>query len=428
MRGPASCPSFARGAALAWLAGVVVVALAAPARAQLARPLPSPLGLEDVLTHARAHRDEIAAARANARAAAQRPAIVSSLEDPMISPSLDHLPFMLHGVDASLTVEQRFPLSGVRGHRQRAAEAEARGLRADAERVVRDVELDSVGAFLMLHERRQMVPVLDEQLGLARQFVAAAGARYAAGGGNQADVLRAEIEVARLEGAVRANAAEVAGAEAMLNASLGRPADGTVPPLRSIDATSEPAPWGHVREVAARRRPELETARAEISRAVAEVSVMDAMYSPMGMVRTGPAYTMSDGWGWMVMVGVSVPLWRDRLAAGVSEAEAMAEMARSHLRAMSRMVEGEAAASRNRVLAARARFLSLRDDVVPRARRVIEPALAGYAAGQAPLVSVIEAAQALWAAQAELVWASQDLGLAWARLHRALGGFPETSR
>ena len=42
----------------------------------------------------------------------------------MLFPAIDHLPFSLEGADASLTVEQLFPLSGVLGDRRRAAEAE----------------------------------------------------------------------------------------------------------------------------------------------------------------------------------------------------------------------------------------------------------------------------------------------------------------
>ena len=42
-------------------------------------------------------------------------------------------------------------------------------------------------------------------------------------------------------------------------------------------------------------------------------------------------------------------------------------------------------------------------------------------AGQLPLVSVIEAVQALWLVQADLIAADTELGLAWARLGRAIG-------
>jgi outer membrane protein TolC len=189
---------------ICWTCRLLLCSLAfarAPAWAQArdAEPLPSPLGLEHVLATARARRTEVVAARARARAFAQRPAIVSALEDPMITPSADHLPFRLHGADASLSVEQRFPLSRALGNRRRAAEADAQRASAEADTVALDVELEAASAFLMLDERRGMARILEDQRALAHQLVRAATARYASGAGAQADALRAEIEVARLD-------------------------------------------------------------------------------------------------------------------------------------------------------------------------------------------------------------------------------------
>ncbi|HVE87068.1 MAG TPA: TolC family protein [Myxococcales bacterium] len=416
----------ARELALA-MVGVVVALGSAAAAAPSVQPLPSPLRLEQAVRIARERRAEIAAARARVDAAAERPAAVSALEDPMVTPSLDHVPFMLNGANAQLTVEQRFPLSGVLGDRRRGAEAELQRARAEADRVRLDVELDAAAAFLMLQERRQTANILEEQQALAHQMVRAATARYAAGTGSQADALRAEIEVARLDAALRATAAEVRAAEAMLDTSLGQPVDAEVPALDASVADQAPPAAGAARAAALERRPELRAGRAEIARAEADLAAMKAMTAPMGMVRTGPAYTMTDGPGWMLMVGVSVPLWGGKNRASVAEAQAMAAMADADLEAMRRMVEGDAAGARERVVAARERRGSLRDEVVPRARRAIDPTLAGYASGQLPLVSVIEAAQALWGAQGELVSAEFELGLAWARLHRAMGD-PEVAR
>jgi outer membrane protein TolC len=371
-----------------------------------------------VIALARQHRAEILAARARARAAAARPEIVSGLEDPMVLPSIDHLPFMGGGADWSVVVEQRFPLSGLRGHRRHAAEAEARWATAEADRVALDVELEAASAFLMVREERQMVILVAEQQALAAQLVAAAMARYGAGKGTQAEVLRAETDVARLDGEVTAKAAEVRAAEAMLNTSIGRPPDLPVPALAAA-TTEAPPPRDRSVRAALDRRPELRAGRAEIDRARAEVSVMDDMFKPMAMVQTGPAYTMTDGAGWMVMVGVSIPLWRGKLRAGVAEARAMRDMAEHDLVAMRRMVVGGTVVARERVVAARARWFALRDQVVPRAQAAIEPTLAGYTSGQLPLVSVLEAAQTLWAARMELASAERQLGEAWARLSRA---------
>lgn len=394
----------------------------AVAAAQAATDLPSPLGLADVVRVASQRRAEIQAARARVRAGEARPAIVSGLEDPMLSPSLDHLPFMLGGADVSITIEQRIPLSGIRRHRRASALADLDRLRAETSRTSLDVGIQAANAFLMLQERRRTTGLVSEQLGFARDVVTAANARYASGTAPQSDVLRAEVEVARSEALARALVGEVRAAEAMLNTTLGQDADLPVPPLAPLVLPAPPPDWSAIKTSFA-SRPELAAGRAEIARADADVQVMRDMFRPMATIRTGPSYTMADGRGWMAMVGISLPIWRSKLRAGVAEAEAMRAMSEADLQAMSRMIEGEAAVAVNQLQAARDRQLALRDDVLPRARMVIEPAVAGYASGQLPLVSVIEAVQALWLVQSDLIAADTELGLAMARLGRAIGSY-----
>jgi len=340
----------------------------------------------------------------------------------MISPSLDHLPFMLGGADVSFTIEQQIPLSGIRGHRRASALADVDRLRAESSRTTLNVGLQAVNAFLMVQERRRTEALVSEQLSFARDVVSAANARYASGTAPQSDVLRAEVEVARLEAFARALVSEVRGAEAMLNTSLALDAESPVPPFASLAFAQPPPSWSAIK-TALTSRPELVAGRAEIARAGADVEVMRDMFRPMATIRTGPAYTMAEGRGWMAMVGISLPIWRDKLHAGVAEAEAMRTMSEADLRAMTRMIEGDAAVAIHQLQAARDRQAALTTDVLPRARMAIEPAVAGYTSGQLPLVSVIEAVQALWLVQADLIAADTELGVAWARLGRAIGSY-----
>ncbi len=418
-----------RPRAVRFLVGVAVGALIVPAApaAQTAFVLPSPFTLADAVRIAGERRDEIQAARERTRAAEARPAIVSALDDPMISPSLDHLPFMWGGADVSVTIEQRIPLSGLRRHRRASALADVDRLRAYANRTMLDAGLEAANAFLILQERRRTAAQVSEQAGFARDVVTAANARYASGTAPQSDVLRAEVEVARLDAVARALVSEVRGAEAMLNTRLALEPDLAVPDLVPPDSTP-PVPSWSVIKAALTFRPELAAGRAEIARAEAEVEVMRDMFRPMATIRTGPAYTMAEGRGWMAMVGVSLPIWRGKLRAGVAEAQAMRAMSEADLRAMARMIEGDAAVAVSQLQAARDRHAALRDDVLPRARMAIDPAVASYASGGVPLVSVIEAVQALWSVQSDLIAAETELGLAWARLGRAIGSYEGLSQ
>ena len=114
-----------------------------PATAQPSQPLPSPLTLADVIQIAGERRDETQAAQARVRAGEARPTIVSALPDPMLSPSLDHLPFMMGGADVSVTLEQQIPLSGLRRSRGAAALADIDRLRAEANRTSLDVSIEA---------------------------------------------------------------------------------------------------------------------------------------------------------------------------------------------------------------------------------------------------------------------------------------------
>lgn len=101
----------------------------------------------------------------------------------------------------------------------------------------------------------------------------------------------------------------------------------------------------------------------------------------------------------------------------------MRAMSEADAQAMARMIDGQAAVSLHTLRAARARQIAISTDVLPRARMAIEPAVAAYSAGRLPLVSVLEAVQALWFVESDLIAADTELGLAWVRLGRAVGSY-----
>lgn len=398
--------------------------------------LTPPLSLNTVKHMAREHSDEIVAARASAVAAQERAALVSSLEDPMLMTSIDHYPYksMAQGdpmdpmsetpdngrFDWSVAIEQRFPLSRERRFRRLSAEAKAQVQMAAADEVALEIEAQAAQAFAMLWENRRMQEVVNQQIGLAEQLVQAASARFSAARGGQTDLLRAEVELARLRADALALQAEEAGATAMLNARMGRDIDAQVPPLATPEFMANIPAASEVLNRATAKRPELAAGDAEVKGAEAEVRLMRTMYKPMAVLRLGTASTMAEGDGAMVMVGISLPIWRDKLRAGVAEAHAMEAMAKADRAAMQRMVEGEALTARAQLLAAQERYRALSMDVLPRARATLSPAMAGYSSGTASLPIVIDAAQAQWMAEAELAMAESRLIIARAQLERVM--------
>ena len=70
---------------------LLLVAMLVPLTARAETALPTPLRV--ALAHDR--RSEVLASRARIRAAAERPALVSALDEPLVSASSDHPPFAL---------------------------------------------------------------------------------------------------------------------------------------------------------------------------------------------------------------------------------------------------------------------------------------------------------------------------------------------
>lgn len=399
-------------------AGAACVLASTAARAD---DLPSPLKPDAVIAYATAHRAEITAAKAKAAAAAEVGKQVRALPDPMVMVSVDHLPIKLDGINASFAVQQEFPLSGVLGDRERVAEAGAKQAAAQVDTTKLDVEYQALAAYLMVLEAQRTIAVLDDQVAIAKQVVAVASARLAVSDVAGVDVLRAQLDVVRLEGERTALDADRKAAASMLEAALGRPVTGEPPVCELTLPAADPPALAELVKKALDRRPELAAMKASVAAARAEVDVMRSMYLPMAFVRAGGAYTMTDGPGFMLMVGVSVPLWRDKLGAGVAEAKAMETMAGADVSAMTKMVEGDVGAARQSVIAARTRLATVRDKVLPLSKSVLSLTIATYTAGQMPLISVLDAEKAVREARMDEVIAEVKAAAAWGRLGRAVG-------
>lgn len=411
--------SLTRALSLLLGAGLALAAGSAGS-AQDPASLPDPLSLSDVLALARSRRPDVQAMEWRAEAAARRPRIVSAPPDPRVFASADHVPLTMPGIDFSGGVEMSAPLGRVLHHRSRVAEALAEGRREDVARMALEVELDAAIAFYRLRYVRALDSLLGDQITLVEQLLAGATARYSAGLGSQAEVLRVQAERARIGSLVRAVEGLRLSAEGGLNVAIGRSPGAGLPSLSETPMGLPPTLDAAMAEARA-ERPELRSNAAAVEAAASEIEVMRGMYRPMVMGRLGAAYTMREGPGLMGMVGFSVPIFRGRLRAGVSEARAMRGMAEAELDASTLRIEGEVAIAFGQYVAAQARARALHDEVVPLARQAVDAMLAEYAAGRVPLVAPIEAARTLFASEVESLDADMEVGIASARVLRSIG-------
>ena len=179
----------------------------------------------------------IRAAESGRGAARARIGPAGAWADPVVGVGLQDLPLTRPGFYDTFTMEtvritQTLPLAGAPAARARvesraavAADYRIQSARFDVVQQVKDAYYDLVFVDRALDIVRRSHTVLLE-------LSQAAEARYGAGTGNQADVLKARVEAARLSDQAVALVAQRSAALAQLNAVLDRPSDTPVDSAR----------------------------------------------------------------------------------------------------------------------------------------------------------------------------------------------------
>jgi hypothetical protein len=204
---------------------------ASSAAQRSARPAGGP-GLDEVYALVERRSPRVRAADALARAAAARVPGVTRPSDPQLQ-----LGFMNYSLPrlrpdetlgmAQLQLMQMLPTGGKLSAAGGAARARAEAAGARAADAAWSVRMAAAMAFYERYEAAGAVAIARETRRLLEDAAAVAGAMYRVGDGRQADVLRARVEIARMdEEVVRMTATQDA-------ASRGSPPSPTPPSTRS---------------------------------------------------------------------------------------------------------------------------------------------------------------------------------------------------
>ncbi|HEY6051075.1 MAG TPA: TolC family protein, partial [Thermoanaerobaculia bacterium] len=212
------------------------------------------------------------------------------------------------------------------------------------------------------------------------------------------DVLRAQVEVLRLDEARMEQNARVANRRAELNRVLGRAQDAPIEtPARLVlreDLPDLAALLPAVRD----RSPELAGSSRGIESARLRADLAKKSLLPDFVASGGPMYRGGLDPMWQVGVAISLPVYagtRQRPLIAAAQADVRTEEARaSSLRQELELLTRE----RFQNLAAASKIARLYDEgVLPVDRLSLESAVASYRAGKVPFVTVLEALNTLYA-------------------------------
>ncbi|MBI4410059.1 MAG: TolC family protein [Gemmatimonadetes bacterium] len=413
------------------------LALVAPGAAQVA-PAPaqqrSPaLTLGEVYTLAAARNARLQAARAVTEAKAALEPSAGLPPDPVLQVGV--MNFSVPGLDTNMPTSmapaiqamQMIPFPGKLSLSGRIAEQSTTMARADADETWWQVRAEAAMAFYMVYEADRQIEVMRETLRLLQDFEKVAKAMYSAGEGRQSDVLRAGVEVARMEADLKRMEAMRQAAAARLNGTLNRPADTPVPaPVFSPLPLSLPR-RDTLRAWAESSRPMLSKGRTGVQQAEARRALAGKEIWPDPVIgiqygqRAGDMGTETERMG-SLMLGFNLPIFASKRQLRMrDEAAAMEQMARADLTEMRARVDariGELLAELERT---RTLVRLYRMEVLPPAHANVQSAFASYRVGTVDFMTLVDAQMTVNQYEQEYYGLLGEYGRAVAELEMTIG-------
>jgi outer membrane protein TolC len=368
----------------------------------------------------------IAAAHAQADAARARIGPVSRWPDPAIQLGLMNRNLPGLGLQDPLgmnqiQVMQMIPVAGKTKLAVKAARAEADAEASRAQEVGWEVRTRAAMSFYDLYQADETLGTMAAARRLLQEIIRTTETMYAEGKGRQTDVLRAQVELARMDEEIIRMASMRDGMAARLNSLRGLPVDTPVPtPLLprlpdSLPGRDALESRGLAdRPMLAAGQSRVASAEAEARRAGREIwpdLTVGVIYGQRPMLGGGTERMGS------FMLGFTLPLAAgSRQRQMTAEARAMAAMASADLEDMRTETRGRIGEVHADLLRARRLTQLYRTTLLPELRATATAARASYESGGLDFMTLLDSQMAIIRAEQELIRFEADAGRALAEL------------
>jgi outer membrane protein TolC len=317
------------------------------------------------------------------------------------------------------------PWPGKLGNARRAAARMAGAAQADALDQALMLAAQVRMAYYEVANADRALDVMRRTQGLLRDFLQISTTMYAVGTAIQQDVLRAQVEVARMGEDITRMEQERVAMAARLNALLGREATTPVPAVELPEPGAELPPADSLIAGALERRPALVAGTERV--AAAEATLAGARRELFPDLRVGVAYQSRPAYDDMIslMVGISLPIFAGRRQLPMRrQMAAMRDMAAAELlsvrnETIARVVEMRARAERDRNLAR-----LYRSSILPQARGAVQAALASYRVGRVSFMQLVDNQMTVNQYEIETIRLLADYQQALGELTALTGGQP----
>jgi len=356
-------------------------------------------------------------------ASVERITVERSLPDPQLTFESDIADIVMTVMPGFM---QMFPGPGKLKAAARVATAGSQAKYFSFESAVLQTALVVKRTYYSLHFLDERLRINRETLGLLADLERSARARNEVGKVTLQDVYRAQIEqdqlateVTNLEDSRRPLIAQFKGA-------LGLTRDQSDPPVPAgFETTPLDSNADDQLAAAFARNPRLKEMEADVRMAEANITLAAKSRGPdftLGLMADAKAAPTM----FRPLAGMTLPIWRDKIAAQIAQAQASKRAAEARLTSEQIMLTVDFAMKSYDYREVTRTLALLQNQLIPKARKSLEIARSGYLSGQIEFFNLIDAERTLLNFQLSEVEARTRREIVLAELSLIIAGVPPT--
>ena len=376
--------------------------------------------LRDCVLFAVRNHPQVIAAYADWSASVETITIARSLPDPKLTFELyvgDILTSLMPGLMSDI------PGPGKLSARAAAASAESRAKYFQFATTVQQTAFAVEKSYYPLHFLEAKLDVNRQTITLLASLEALARAQNEVGQATLQDVLRAQIEQEKLQ-------TETANLEdsrhvllAQFKAALGLHVEQADPPVPTNAVFTETQWTEESLAIALNQNPKLKAMEAEIRVADASIRVARKEKIP-DFTAGGEVDVKANPFIWNPQFSMTLPIWRDKLAAELASAQAGKRAAEARLSAEQIALAVDFIEQAYLIREADRELTLLRERILPRARQSLEIARAAYRSSRVDFLNVIDDERSLLNFQLDEIAAQTQREIARSELTLLIAGVP----
>lgn len=361
--------------------------------------------LQDYLTYAALNNPGLEAAFRRWKAAMERIPQVSSLPDPKFQYGyyIEEVETRVGPQEQRFTLSQMFPWFGelrVKGE-MAAHAAEARWEKYQGKKIQLFHEVKK--AYAEYYFLGQAIDITRENMELLKYLEEVAREAFRAGEAKHSDVVRAQVELGKLEDRIETLKELREPRAADLNSALGRPAGQPVPMPQSLPEEMVELSEQNLLDSLQEANPRLRSLAQMIRKEEAGVELAKKQFYPdfsagVTYIETGSAVMPTSESGKdpiIAMFGITLPIWRQKYSAGVREAKSRVRAAEMTLSEEWYNLQSGLKGAIFGVEDARRKMRLYRDSLIPKAEESLKVTQTGFRTGEADFMDLLDAQRTL---------------------------------